>query len=264
MITVETFGSASAASSALDHRSKYFGGGTLIMRDINYGDQSFDRIIRSNDPALRRIDIQQSSVVIGAGVTMSNIISHRGLAFLRPVARAVGGPAIRNMATIGGNLFAPSPFGDFATALLALDAEIQYAAGNSEKIERFFSSRTQAPKQIVVSVQFKIPERNTFRFKKVTRIKPKGVSIMSIAVILPRRAGRVRNARIAFGAMGETPLRAKEAESALEFSTLDQASIASAAELATAQLLPQDDALASAWYRNKVASIRLQRLLKER
>ena len=264
MITVETFDSVAAANSALDHRSRYFGGGTLIMRDINYGDQSFDRIVRSNDPALQRIEIRQNSVVIGAGVTMSAVISHRDLAFLAPVARAVGGPAIRNMATIGGNLFAPSPYGDFAAALLALDAEIKYASGNSENMERFFSSRTLTPAQIVVSVQFKIPQRNAFRFKKVTRIKPKGVSIMSIAVVLPRRAGRIHNARIAFGTMGKTPLRAKEAEKALENSMLDQASIASAANVVANELQPQDDALASAWYRNEVARVHLQRLLKER
>lgn len=264
MITVETFDSVAAANSALDHRSRYFGGGTLVMRDINYGDQSFDRIVRSNDPALQRIDVYQNSVVIGAGVTMSSIINHRGLAFLRPVARAVGGPAIRNMATIGGNLFAPSPFGDFAAALLALDAEIKWASGNSENIERFFSSRTSTSTQIVISVEFKIPERNTFRFKKITRIKPKGVSIMSIAVVLPRRAGRIRNARIAFGTMGKTPLRAKAAEKALENSRLDQTSIASAVNVVANELQPQDDALASAWYRSEVARVHLQRLLNER
>jgi CO/xanthine dehydrogenase FAD-binding subunit len=41
-----------------------------------------------------------------------------------PVARAVGGPQIRNMATVGGNLFAPHPYGDFAAALLALGARV--------------------------------------------------------------------------------------------------------------------------------------------
>ena len=45
------------------------------------------------------------------------------LAFLKPVAKSIGGPAIRNMATVGGNLFARYPYGDFAVALLALDAE---------------------------------------------------------------------------------------------------------------------------------------------
>ena len=47
-----------------------------------------------------------------------------GLAFLAPVAESIGGPAVRNMATVGGNLFARSPYGDFAVALLALGATV--------------------------------------------------------------------------------------------------------------------------------------------
>ena len=42
-----------------------------------------------------------------------------------------GGPAIRNMATVGGNLFAPYPFGDFAAALLALEAIVTVQSGHS-------------------------------------------------------------------------------------------------------------------------------------
>ncbi|MCB0241489.1 MAG: FAD binding domain-containing protein, partial [Anaerolineae bacterium] len=43
---------------------------------------------------------------------------------LQKAAHNVGGWAIRNMATVGGNLFAPPPSGDFAVALLALDAQV--------------------------------------------------------------------------------------------------------------------------------------------
>ena len=43
---------------------------------------------------------------------MAKLAAHPELAFLRPVAQAIGGPAVRAMATVGGNLFAPSPYGD--------------------------------------------------------------------------------------------------------------------------------------------------------
>ena len=63
-------------------------------------------------------------IEIGATVTMAQIASHPALSFLQPVALSIGGPAVRNMATVGGNLFAPYPYGDFAVALLALGAEV--------------------------------------------------------------------------------------------------------------------------------------------
>ena len=75
---------------------------------------------------------------------MAQIIANRELAFLHPVARAVGGPAIRNMATVGGNLFAPSPYGDFTAALLALDATVAMQGGYSGRetpLEEFLASR---------------------------------------------------------------------------------------------------------------------------
>ena len=60
---------------------------------------------------------------------------------LAPAARAVGGPAIRNMATIGGNLVAPHPYGDLTVALLALDGEVQMADGSTQPLEQYLASR---------------------------------------------------------------------------------------------------------------------------
>ena len=71
-------------------------------------------LVRSTDPTLTDIRLSGDGVTIGAGVTMATIATHRETTFLAPVARAVGGPQIRNMATVGGNLFAPHPYGDFA------------------------------------------------------------------------------------------------------------------------------------------------------
>ena len=41
---------------------------------------------------------------------------------LREAARKHGQLVVRNMGTVGGNLFTPPPGGDVAVALLALDA----------------------------------------------------------------------------------------------------------------------------------------------
>ena len=55
-----------------------------------------------------RIDASGPRVTIGAGVTFARILAERELAFLHGPARSIGGPAVRNMGTVGGNLFAPS------------------------------------------------------------------------------------------------------------------------------------------------------------
>jgi CO/xanthine dehydrogenase FAD-binding subunit len=85
---------------------------------------------------------------------------------------------------------------------------------------------------------------------------------MSIAAHLPREGGRIRGARIAFGAMGPAPLRSAAVERVLDGQNLDEATIQRAAEMAPEGLDPPTDALASTWYRREVAGTHLRRLLK--
>ncbi len=259
-VLVESHPTLTEAQRALGSDGTYLGGGTLVMRDVNAGTVQ-GRILRSSDPALRQIRASLDSVEIGAGVTMAMILAERDLAHLHPVARAVGGPQIRVMATVGGNLFAAHPYGDLTTALLALGARIVTAGGAQRPIEDFLRDRERAG--LVAAVQAPRPrEPRAFGFLKVSRVKPKGVSVLSIAAHLPRDGGRLRGVRIAFGAMGPTPLRAQAAERILEGATLEPGVIARAAAAAAEGLDPPTDALASAWYRREVAGVHLRRLLE--
>lgn len=260
MISVENFSSNGEASRALGADSIYFGGGTLVMRALNYGEQSFTRIVRSSDPALKRVETHGDKVVLGAGLTMSDVIGSAELSYLHAPAKAVGGPAIRNMATIGGNLFAEHPYGDFTTALLALDGMVQFENGQTADLENFLTSR-KSMTNLVTSVEITRPNMNELRWSKITRVKPKGISVMSIAALLPKSGGRASQVRIAFGAMGSTPLRAKNAERALEGQNIDQQSVASAMAALSGDFQPPDDPLATGWYRSQVAPVHLRRLL---
>jgi len=135
MVDVATFDDLARAASALSNTrgARFLAGGTLVMRALNEGDREITSIVRTTDPTFHRIQGQGERVVIGAGVTMSQILESRELDFLHPVARVIGGPAVRNMATIGGNLFAPSPYGELTTALLAAEATVALAGGYSAR-----------------------------------------------------------------------------------------------------------------------------------
>ncbi|MEM8658194.1 MAG: xanthine dehydrogenase family protein subunit M, partial [Pseudomonadota bacterium] len=158
------------------------------------------------------------------------------------------------------NLFAPHPYGDFATALLALDARVQMAAGGEMPLADLLTRRETMP-GLVASVDFARPDPQAFRFSKVSRVKPKGVSVLCIVAHLPQSAGRISGARVAYGAMGPHPMRATAVEQALEGARLDPSGIARALDVASQGLTPPDDALASGWYRSQVAPVHLRRLL---
>lgn len=182
-VTVETYPTAAEAARALGPGARFLAGGTLVMRSLNEADPAFRRIVRSTDPALREIRTTGSALTLGAAVTMAQILAHRDLAFLHPVARLIGGPAIRAMATIGGNLFAPHPYGDLATALLALDARIVTAQG-ARPVEDLLRDRARPP--LVTAIEIPRPRDGEFGFLKVSRVHPKGVSLLAVAARLSR------------------------------------------------------------------------------
>lgn len=266
-LTVRTFPTAGEAAAALsaDHGARYLGGGTLVMRALNEGDVAISSVVRATDRALQRIDHAGSRIVLGAGVTFARILAERELAFLHPPARSIGGPAVRNMGTVGGNLFAPPPFGDFTVALLALDAAVSFQGGFGPRdvpIEEFLQSRDRQAGALVLSVSLqRPPSPEAFRYRKVARIKPKGGSVITLAALLPASGGRVAGTRIALGSMAATAIRARAAERALEGRTLDAETIRAAAAAAAEGTSPADNALASAWYRREVVGVHLRRLL---
>jgi CO/xanthine dehydrogenase FAD-binding subunit len=266
-VTVKTFATTAEAASALsaDRAARYLGGGTLVMRALNEGDVSIATVVRATDRALARINASSARVVIGAGVTFARILAERELAFLHAPARSIGGPAVRNMGTVGGNLFAQNPFGDFTVALLGLDAIVSVQGGLGARdmpIEEFLQARDRQSGALVLAVSCQRPaSADAFRYRKIARIKPKGGSVITLAAHLPVSSGRVLGARIALGSMAPTQIRAKAAERALEGRPLDASSISAAASAAVEGTSPTDNALASGWYRREIVGVHLRRLL---
>jgi len=266
-VTVKTFATPAEAASALasDRSARFLAGGTLVMRALNEGDVGISTIVRLEERALSQIRTMGARVTIGAGATLAQVLRERDLAFLHAPARSIGGPAVRTMATVGGNLFAPSPYGDLTVALLALDATVSVMSGYGARdmaLEEFLASRDRSPGALVLGVSCDRPSNpDSFRYRKIARVKPKGVSVLSIAAYVPAVGGRVSGARIAYGAMAPTAIRAKAAERALEGRTLDESSVAAAVAAAAEGTSPANDAIASAWYRREVVGVHLRRLL---
>jgi CO/xanthine dehydrogenase FAD-binding subunit len=266
-ITVKTLATLGEAATALaaDRGARFLAGGTLVMRAVNEGDDAIATIVRSTDRGFTQVRQAGARIELGAGVTMGQILADRELAFLHVAARAVGGPAIRSMATVGGNLFAPAPYGDFTTALLALDATVSVQTGFGGRdipLEEFLAARERGTRGIVAGVLLARPGGpDAFRFRKVSRVKPKGIAVLTIAAVLPVAGGRVTSARVAYGAMGPVPVRARAVERALEGRTLDAAGIAAAVTAAVEGTSPASDAIASDWYRREILPVHLRRLL---
>src|SRR4029078_7068995 len=234
-VTVRTFASSGEAASALssDRGARYLGGGTLVIRALNEGDVSISTVVRATDQALSRIDVASARITLGAGVTFARILAERDLGFLHAPARSIGGPAVRHMGTVVGNLFAPNPYGDFTVALLALDATVSVQGGLGARdmpIEEFLQFRERQSRAPVLTVSCaRLASADAFRYRKIARIKPKGGAVITLAAHLPVSGGRNTGARIALSAMAAMQIRARAAERALEGRALDDSAINAAA-----------------------------------
>ena len=261
---LETLRDASAAV-ARDSSARILGGGTLLVRALNEDAADFSTLVQCTDRMLTEIRASGSRVRIGAGVTMARVLASSDLAFLHAAARSVGGPAVRAQATVGGNLFAPPPYGDFAVALLALDARVSVHTGYSPReipVDEFLRGRDAMSNSIVAAIEFARPrDGRTLRFLKVSKVRPKGVSLLTIAARLDDSAGRLSGVRVAYSNVGPVPMRAVAVERAIEGRRLERATVDAAAAVAMDGCSPVTDAIASAWYRREVLPVHLSRLL---
>ena len=266
-VALQTFETLRDASAAVGREpsARFLGGGTLLVRALSEHAADFSTLVRCTDRALTEIRASGSRVRIGAAVTMAQVLASPDLAFLHPAARSVGGPAVRAQATVGGNLFAPPPYGDFTAALLALDARVSVQSGYSPRempIDEFLHDRDSQVRAVVAGVELARPRgERSLRFLKVSKVRPKGVSLLTIAARLEESAGRLSGVRVAYSNMGPAPMRAVAVERALEGRRLERTDVEGAAAVAADGCSPPTDAVASAWYRREVVPVHLSRLL---
>jgi CO/xanthine dehydrogenase FAD-binding subunit len=239
------------------------GGGTLVMPKVQAGASGLGALVSLAHCKLDKIAIKGDKVTIGAATTLAAIGEERGLAFLHPAIESVGSPTLRNLATIGGNLFTEQPYGDVAVCLLALDAEATVATRRGVKKVSVAEilKKGIGRDAIVTAVSFKKPEKGTWFYRKAMRRAANSASIVTIAALLPQSKTRVAKARIALGGCGEKPVLAAKAAAALEGQKLDADSVARAGALLIKDTAPFTDAYASAWYRARVLPVHFRRAI---
>jgi xanthine dehydrogenase YagS FAD-binding subunit len=142
--------------------------------------------------------------------------------------------------------------GDFAQALLALDATVEI--GSSEGMHTIpFASLHRvpgdtpqvetmlAPGELITAIEIPTaPWTRRSLYLKIRDRESYEFALASAAVALDLDGNRVRDARIALGGVATTPWRAKEAEALLRGKSLDDASAKAAADAAFASAKPRE------------------------
>jgi xanthine dehydrogenase small subunit len=248
-------------------------GGTDLMVEANLRGRRFSKLIGVEAiPDLRVFRESSGQVQIGAGLTLSEIE-----ALWTGAPRIVeewfplfASPLIRNRATLGGNLATASPIGDAAPLLLALGSELRIAGPGGERIvplTSFFESYRRTalgPGELIVSIVVPKPFPPVARFYKAAKRRADDISTVAAAfAVKVDEAGRVAEARIAFGGVAATPLRLFAAEAELIGQPWDETTIRNAQRAIRTGLSPMSDHRGSVAYRLALAQSLLEKFYVE-
>jgi aerobic carbon-monoxide dehydrogenase medium subunit len=242
-------------------------GGTWLMRDPRRGVPLPQRIVAlSAIPELARIDVDDTRIVIGAAVSHIALVDRladlSGFEGLATAAASAANPAIRRVATVGGNLCAIDfAAADLVPALLALDAEVELARADGRRLMPFSAflaernellkdallTRVITRRDVIASAHARLPLRKAGDYP---------VAIVSIA---RHTDGALQ---IAVGSVEPVARRWTALEAALDATLAGKALTPQEAQALaekTNDFIGRDGIEAEGWYRREVLPVLVRR-----
>ncbi len=219
-------------------------GGTDLILDLDQGRHPPVHTIVdiTSVREMTPIETRGSELFIGASVSHTHIVESeliaRNAKALVEACELIGGPQVRNIATLGGNVAHALPAADGTIALMALNAQVEVANQKGNRRvpinEMFLGPGKSALAQNELLVGFYLPLRSKNQasaFKRVMRPQGVALPIINLAVWLTREQNQIADIRIAVGPGGPKPWRALESESNLRGKLLNEEIISSGLEI---------------------------------
>ncbi len=219
-------------------------GGTDLLLDLRQGNHPHVHTLVdiSRIPEMTALEIREGELYVGAAVlhrTIANsplVIKHaRALSI---ACGLIGGPQVRNTATIGGNIAHALPAADGTIALMALNAQAEIASlGKRWRIplgDIFLSpgkSTLKHRNEMLVGVYLNLHKSGqASAFKRIMRPQGVAIAILNLGIWLQRDGDVIDDIRIAVGPSGPVPRRMRLAENVLRGHAYSEKLIAKAYE----------------------------------
>lgn len=267
---------AIAALSAND-QARVIAGGTDVLIKIREGKYAGCDLVSIHDiPELHGISLAEDGCIhIGptttfAELTNSPIIMER-IPILGRAADTVGGPQIRAMGTVGGNISNGVTSADTASTLLNLEAELTLTSPAGKRrvnVNDYYvgAGRVCLEKAELLTDICIRPEHYQgfggcyikYAMRNAMDIATLGVSCM----VKPGEGSAIEEVRLAFGVAAPTPMRARHTEQALTGKSFQEAQDA-VAELVRGEITPRTSWRASKEFRLQIAGENARRALTE-
>jgi xanthine dehydrogenase FAD-binding subunit len=231
MFDIQAYMKADSVDHALALLAKHpdarlVAGGTDVLIRLRHGSTAFTRLVDIHGlEELRFITADAAGTIrIGSGSVFTDLVQSDLIRAHAPIlaeaADSVGGPQIRNMATIGGNICNGAPSADSAPALFVLNALLELKSQQGVRqvpVTDFYlgpSSVDLRPGELLTAILIPKKEYQGFagHYFKYAMRKAMDIATIGCAVSLKTSGGRMTDFRIAYGVAGPTPLRCPTAE----------------------------------------------------
>lgn len=263
---------AVAALAQAGGDAKILAGGQSLVPMLNF------RLLRpaifidiNRIPGLSFIEDAGDAVKIGALTRHHQIETSPVIAKHFPVLSCamthVAHLAIRNRGTIGGSLSHADPAAELPMMALLLDAELHIVSDKgmrTRKARGFFRDALivdLAEDELLTEIHVpKLPPQTGWGFDEVAR-RAGDFALAAVAATVSVSGGAMKEARIALTGVGQTPVRASEAEALLVGQKLEAKLMARVIEAVRAAIKPETDLHASSDYRRQLAGTLVGRAL---
>ena len=221
-------------------------GGTDLLLEIQQGLRPpVETLIDvSGIPELQILEELDNTFLIGAGVTHSQVMENATLVqqatCLTEACGLVGGPQVRNVATVGGNVAHALPAGDTIIAMLALNGRVQLAGPEGRRwasLDTLFSGPGEVTfdrqRELLVAFRVELAEGHEASvFRRVMRPQGVAIAILNMALWLELdRSKVVQTFRLAVGPAGPQPFMAHAVNQVMRGRPLDNVSVSMAHHL---------------------------------
>jgi carbon-monoxide dehydrogenase medium subunit len=218
-------------------------GGTIVMPELTAGRLRPNRVLLLGRAGLDQIRDEGAVLVIGAGVRVADLTDAPEP--LGSAARHVADPEIRGQATLGGNVCAlpgrDYPRGDLQAPLIALGATVRSAGAGGERSEPVEDFLNGDPSSRLM-LEVEVPTGRRGASAGVGRPHAHAYTTLSVAASVAEDGSDLR---VAASGAGPHAVRITDPDTP------------------TAGLTFADDALASAWYRDKMLPVLVGRVLSQ-
>lgn len=271
--TPRTVKEAVEALAADPGLTRFVAGGTDLLLDLQQGRHlPVNTLIDITAiPELRVLEVCDNRLYIGAGVPLNRLVAFPALReraqALYEACGLIGGPQVRNTATLGGNVAHALPAADGTIALTALGAEAEVAGPEGVRRvplgELFLGpgrSALEGRRELLVGFWLPLDRPGqASAFRRIMRPQGVAIAILNMAAWVERDGDCIADVRLAAGPSGPTPRRAVQAEEALRGRRMDEQTLAAGLEALLAEArFRTSPHRATAEYRRRMAGVLLQ------